>query len=103
MIRQLCTAAAAALALASAAGAAEDAEAQQVTVMGRIWTVVPVADKAGAYAATREAPLAFAPPPKLKVVQAMRAIRAATGCTPNYDGMYSTISGTYVARVICPK
>jgi hypothetical protein len=98
MIRQLCTAAAVTLALASAAGAAE-----RVEVLGRTWIVEPSAEMAGGYAATRIAPVAFAPPPKLKVVQAMRAIRAATGCTPNFDGMYSTISGTYHAPVICPK
>ncbi len=103
MIRQLCIAATVTLALAPAASAAPSAEAKQVTVMGRSWTVAPSARLANGYSATRAAPLAFAPPPKLKVIQAMRAIKAATGCTANFDGMYSTISGVYHAPVICPK
>lgn len=98
MIRQLCAAAAITLALAPAASAAD-----RVEVLGHTWIVEPSARMAGGYAATRIAPVAFSPPAKLKVIQAMRAIKAATGCSANYDGMYSTISGTYHAPVICPK
>ena len=100
------TALAAALCAALAAPVlAKGVEGTQVTVLGRDWVVAPVEDMAGRYNATRlnREHLPFRPPAVLTARQAVRALRAATGCSVNLDTMVRDITGTYYAQMICRK
>ncbi|AHD01673.1 hypothetical protein [Leisingera methylohalidivorans] len=87
------------------AASAKDAEGTVVSVLGRHWAVFPVADAAGRYSATRMnlEHLPFRPPAVLTARQAVRALRAATGCSVNIDTMVRNITGTYYAQMICRK
>ncbi|MGR3762004.1 hypothetical protein ACUXV3_18050 [Roseobacteraceae bacterium NS-SX3] len=104
MMKSIALAAALAAALPLYA-AAQEQTAAQVTVLGRVWTVAPVAETSGSYVAVRHNTelLPFRPPAVPKVRQAMRAFRAATGCTAHYPTMVKSISGAYYARLICPR
>ncbi|CUH87535.1 hypothetical protein PH5382_01464 [Phaeobacter sp. CECT 5382] len=90
--------------LAAPQAAAKEGDITQVTVLGRIWHVSPVAETPGLYRANRQNAelLPFRPPAVLSVRQAIRAFRGATGCSVNLDSMYRTISGPYYATLICP-
>lgn len=110
----LATALSTALLMSLSPGAlrAQPIEAQQVSVLGRNWVVAPVDTKkkapaqapAGYYQATRlnTELLPFRGPALLSARQAVRAFRAATGCSPNLDSLYRSISGTYYAALTCP-
>ncbi|NVK15871.1 MAG: hypothetical protein HWE35_16990 [Rhodobacteraceae bacterium] len=102
MMKQTALAAALCAVLVPAAGA-KGVEGKQVTVLGRDWVVAPVEDAPGRYSATRMnlEHLAFRPPAVLTALQAVRAIRTATGCRVNLDTMVRNITGTYYAQVIC--
>lgn len=104
MMKQMVLAAALGAAFAPAL-AAKEVAGTMVSVLGRDWLVAPVADHPQRYSATRMnlEHLPFRPPAVLSARQAVRAIRAATGCSVNLDTMLRTISGTYYAQVICRK
>jgi len=104
MMKQTALAAALCAALAAPASA-KGVEGTQVTVLGRNWVVAPVADTPHRYSATRLnlEHLPFRPPAVLTARQAVRALRAATGCSVNLDTMVRDITGTYYAQMICRK
>ncbi|WP_264212675.1 hypothetical protein [Leisingera thetidis] len=104
MMRQTALAAALCAALAPPV-TAKDVEGTRVTVLGRDWLVAPVEGTPQRYSATRMnlEHLAFRPPAVLTARQAVRAMRAATGCSVNLDTMVRNITGTYYAQVICRK
>lgn len=115
----LATALSTALILSLSPGAldAQPIDPQQVSVLGRNWVVAPVEAMektafkapvqapAGYYQATRlnTELLPFRAPAILSARQAVRAFRAATGCTPDLDSLYRSISGTYYAALTCPE
>ncbi|CUK12489.1 hypothetical protein RUE5091_03531 [Ruegeria denitrificans] len=78
-------------------------EAKSVFVMSRTWAVTQVSDAPVVYRATRDNNNLnpFGPPPRLRTLQAMAAIQAATGCKPIRTSMYQNISGQFFSQVSC--
>jgi hypothetical protein len=78
-------------------------ETEYVKVLGRTWTVYPVEDHAGVFAAQRDnldlnpygAPVARRTP------QAVRAIELATGCRVVRSSLVQDTSARFFASVIC--
>ncbi len=81
-----------------------DVVAKQVNVMGRTWTVWQDAKDSTKARAQRDNNNLnpYGPPAIPRVVQASRAIQAATGCTPIRSSMYSNDMGQFYARLSCP-
>lgn len=104
MTRSLVLAAAFLSAMLPLAAQAKGEEHKQVTVFGRTWIVGPADEAPGRYRATRLNPELdpFRPPAMLDVRQAVRAYKAATGCSANIDTIFRSISGSYYAVLICP-
>ena len=78
-------------------------ETKSVFVMSRTWAVTQVSDAPVVYRATRDNNNLnpFGPPPRLRTIQAMAAIQAATGCAPIRASMYQNISGQFFSQVSC--
>ncbi|MEW2919169.1 hypothetical protein AB1A64_19035 [Ruegeria sp. ANG10] len=78
-------------------------ETKSVFVMSRTWAVTQVSDAPVVYRATRDNNNLnpFGPPPRLRTIQAMAAIQAATGCKPIRASMYQNISGQFFSQVSC--
>ena len=84
---------------------AKEIQGKQVTVLGRNWVVTAVEDMPGRYRAERlnVELLPFRPPAMIGSRQAVRAFKAATGCSANVDTMVRSIDGSYYAQMICPN
>lgn len=82
--------------------AAKD-ESKSVFVLSRTWAVTKVSDEPVIYRATRDNNNLnpFGPPPRLRTIQAIAAIRQATGCRPIVASMYQNISGQFFSQVSC--
>jgi hypothetical protein len=78
-------------------------ETKSVFVMSRTWAVTKVSDSPVVYRATRDNNNLnpFGPPPRLRTIQAMAAIQAATGCKALRSSMYQNISGQFFSQVSC--
>jgi hypothetical protein len=78
-------------------------DAKQVTLWDRVWTVAPMAGQPDVWRATRDTngndP--FGKPAIWRPSQGIRALETATGCTVDRSGLAQTISGAYIAPVIC--
>lgn len=76
---------------------------KSVSVMSRTWAVTQVADTPVVFRATRDNNNLnpFGPPPRLRTIQAIAAIQAATGCKPIVASMYQNISGQFFSQVSC--
>lgn len=104
MMKQMILAAGFCSTLAPASAVAEQV-GTQVEVLGRTWLVAWADDRPRHVSATRmnleHQP--FRPPAVLSARQAVRAMRAATGCSVNLDSLLRSISGTYYGQLICRK
>ena len=91
------------LVAAGAPPAAAQDDTATVHVMSRTWAVTQVSDEPAIYRATRDNNNLnpFGPPPRLRTIQAMAAIREATGCRAIYSSMYQNISGQFFSQVSC--
>ena len=91
-------------AIAGAAQAAGPADVREVTLWGRTWTIVEVADKPGTFAAKQDnnGNNPFVRPSIRKSVQAKRALESATGCRVVWSTMTKNINDTFFAPVSCP-
>lgn len=78
-------------------------ETKSVSVMSRTWAITQVADTPVVFRATRDNNNLnpFGPPPRLRTIQAIAAIQAATGCKPIVASMYQNISGQFFSQVSC--
>ncbi|WP_420586388.1 hypothetical protein [Ruegeria sp.] len=74
-----------------------------VSVLSRTWEIKQVSDTPVIYRATRDNNNLnpFGPPPRLRTLQAIAAIQAATGCKPIVSSMYQNISGQFFSQVSC--
>ena len=74
-----------------------------VSVLSRTWAVKQVSNEPVVYRATRDNNNLnpFGPPPRLRTIQAIAAIQAATGCKPITASMYQNISGQFFSQVSC--
>lgn len=81
-----------------------EAPAQQVTVLGRVWTITRPADKPGYFKAVRDNNNLnpYGPPAMLRTLQAIRALEAATGCRVLRPTLYQNMSGEFFSQVSCP-
>ncbi|MVO16003.1 hypothetical protein [Parasedimentitalea huanghaiensis] len=104
MLKHLTLAATLGLALTPLAQAKE-APGKHVTVLGRNWVVTAVEDAPGRYRAERlnVELIPFRPPAMIGSRQAVRAFKAATGCSANIDTLVQSIDGSYSAQMICPN
>ncbi|MEM1004646.1 MAG: hypothetical protein AAGK26_04655 [Pseudomonadota bacterium] len=96
-------AAVATLAMTPSGPADAKEETKSVFVMSRTWAVTQVSDAPVIYRATRDNNNLnpFGPPPRLRTIQAIAAIQAATGCRPIVASMYQNISGQFFSQVSC--